>query len=589
MAQRQPIVAVLGHVDHGKTTLLDRIRGTGGAGREAGAITQHIGATEVPLDTLEEVCSPVLGEGREFHLPGLLFIDTPGHHAFASLRSRGGALADIAVLVVDVNDGVMPQTEEAIQILKRNGTPFVVAANKIDAIPGWDAQDGQPFAQALQAQSESARGRLDEAVYDIIGDVTQTADAPANRYDQIEDFRANVAVVPVSAETGEGIPDLLLVLLGLAQQFLEEELQTDVAAEGQGTILEVKEEQGFGLTLDTIVSDGSLREGDHLVIAGPEEPRVTRVKALLKPRPLDEIRDPGERFQHVDEVQAAAGVKVAAPDLEGVTAGAPFSVATDGNLEEVRRELQEEFSVDIPFEDDGVLIKADTLGSLEALARELDDRDIPVHDAGVGDVSRRDVVQAETIEEPIRRAVLGFNVDVLPEAEEELESAGNLELFEADIIYELLDNYDDWVEERTAELEEDRRDQIVHPGKFKVLPDHTFRMSKPAIVGVRVLAGRIRPGQRILLNDGRVVGPIKSIREEDKSLDEAKAGDEVAIALAGVTAGRQVEEGGTYHVNLPEGDASILRSEGGLNPNELDVLDEVCQIKREHEKDLWGM
>ncbi len=582
---RQPIVAVLGHVDHGKTSLLDRIRGSAVASREAGRITQHIGATEVPLSTVEEVCGPILG-GRSFSVPGLLFIDTPGHHAFASLRSRGGALADIAVLVVDVTEGFKPQTKEALNILRRNRTPFVVAANKTDLLPGWDEAGDVPFVEAMQDQPDYVASRLDEAIYELVGDIHEITGQPANRYDRIDDFTQNVAVVPISAETGMGIPDLLLVLMGLAQRFLEKQLETDVAAQGQGTVLEVKEEKGFGLTLDTIVVNGTLRQGDHLVIAGATEPHVTRVKALLKPKPLSEIRESSQRFEHVDEVAAAAGVKVAAPDLEGVTAGAPFRVATEETLEAVREELQEEFRLEIDLEDDGVVIKADTLGSLEALAQELEDREIPIHAAEVGDVSRKDVVVANTINEPLRRAILGFNVEALPDADGARDE--DTSLFTSEVIYELLDQYEVWVEQREKDLEEELRADVVHPGRFEILPDHVFRISKPAIVGVRVQAGRIRPGQRVLRRDGRVVGHVKSIRVDEKSLPEAQAGDEVAIALAGVTVGRQVEDGEVYYVDIPEGDAKYLFQDGNLNHDEMEVLEQVAIIKREDEK-FWAM
>src|SRR3972149_5199108 len=141
---RQPIVSILGHVDHGKTTTQDKIRGTQVAAREAGGITQHIGATEVPLAAIRDICGDLM-EGKEFKVPGLLFIDTPGHHAFATLRARGGALADLAVLVVDLNEGFRPQTIESVKILRQNKTPFVVAANKIDLVPGWRKHEGMPL------------------------------------------------------------------------------------------------------------------------------------------------------------------------------------------------------------------------------------------------------------------------------------------------------------------------------------------------------------------------------------------------------------------------------------------------------------
>src|SRR2546422_69163 len=246
---RQPIVSVLGHVDHGKTTLLDRIRGTGVAGREAGGITQHIGATEVPLAAILEMCGDLV-QGRSFQIPGLRFIDTPGHVAFSTLRARGGALADLAVLVIDVNEGFRPQTIESLNILRRYKTPFVVAANKIDMVPGWRKHEGQPFVRSNQDQPESTREELDRRMYELVGRLFEHGFS-ADRYDRIEDFTTNLAVIPVSAKFGEGIPDLLLTLIGLAQRFLEEQLAT---AEGPavGTILQVEEEKGLGINLEGI-------------------------------------------------------------------------------------------------------------------------------------------------------------------------------------------------------------------------------------------------------------------------------------------------------------------------------------------------
>src|SRR6056297_2453547 len=164
---RTPIVAVLGHVDHGKTSLLDKIRGSAVTAGESGAITQHIGSTAVPLDVISTMAGDLV-DPTDFDLPGLLFIDTPGHHSFTTLRSRGGALADIAVVVVEINDGFQPQTIEALEILQRTGTPFVVAANKIDTTPGWNPNDGRPIQETYEKQSQNARSRLDENLYEII-------------------------------------------------------------------------------------------------------------------------------------------------------------------------------------------------------------------------------------------------------------------------------------------------------------------------------------------------------------------------------------------------------------------------------------
>ncbi|HMK47980.1 MAG TPA: translation initiation factor IF-2, partial [Methanocella sp.] len=326
---RTPIVCVMGHVDHGKTSLLDKIRGTAVVDKEAGAITQHIGATEVPLTTIQTLCKGMLG--ANLVVPGLLFIDTPGHHAFTNLRSRGGALADLAVLVVDINEGFQPQTIEAIKILKQFRTPFVIAANKIDRIHGWTPKANSPFVQTFNAQPDYVKTAVDNKIYELVGRMSDIGFS-ADRYDRIRDFTRNIGIIPISAKTGEGIPDLLMILIGLAQRFLEESLKFEVKGPGVGTILEVKEERGLGHTIDTIIYDGEIKVGDTIVIGGKEAPYVTKVRALLKPKPNREIRVE-ERFDRVPRVAAASGVKILAPDLDRAVAGSPLRVAKEADID----------------------------------------------------------------------------------------------------------------------------------------------------------------------------------------------------------------------------------------------------------------
>ncbi len=588
MVTRQPIVSVLGHVDHGKTTFLDRVRGSSVVAGEAGGITQHIGATEVPLDVIERICGPLM-EDREFSVPGLLFIDTPGHRAFSTLRARGGALADIGVVVVDVQEGLMPQTEEALSILKRNETPFVVAANKIDRLHGWDPNEDEPFPFTVQEQTETVQQRLQDALYELIGDL-HDAGFQADRYDNIQDFTNTVAIVPISALTGEGLADLLLVMTGLAQRFLEGEgkLEATLDAPGRATVLEVKEEKGFGSTLDVILYDGTLHEGDSIVVGTRNDPVDTSIRALLKPKPLDEIRDPSDRFDTVDKVQAASGLKISAPDIDEVVPGAPlYALGEDGRVDALREEIASELSADIQLSDEeGVIVKADTLGSLEALAFELEEAEIPIRMARVGDITARDVVDAETLPEAKDQVILGFGVDVLEEAEGDARKAG-VELITSGIVYRLIEEYEAYVEAMKTERQEDARSQIAFPGKFKFLPDHSFRMRKPAILGVRVLKGRIRQDRRVLTEGGRVVGRIQSIRLDDNPVPEAKQGEEVAIAVDDVQIGRQMEESGIYYIDIPEPDFRKL-DDFDLTLDEQEVMREIAEIKREDE-DFWGM
>jgi len=586
---RTPIVAVLGHVDHGKTSLLDEIRGSAVSEGEAGAITQHIGATAVPLSTVSSMAGELV-DPADFDLPGLLFIDTPGHHSFSTLRARGGALADIAILVVDVNDGFQPQTEEAIDILRRTGTPFVVAANKVDTTPGWNPQDGVPIQGSYESQSDRARSRLDEALYEIIGNLSD-AGFSADLYWRVQNFQNNIGVVPASAVTGEGIPDLLTVLMGLSQRFMKNEMEIDVEGPGEGTVLEVKDERGFGATIDAVVYDGVIREGDTVVVAGQDEPVVTEVRALLRPRELAEIRTE-KQFERVDAVAAAAGTKIAAPDLDDAMAGAPVRVVRDREPDDVIAEVEAELAeIEVETAEDGVVVKADTLGSLEAMANALQEAEVPIMRAEVGDVAPRDVAIAETANQDEHKAILGFNVDVLSDAADELETA-EVMLFDDDVIYQLVEEYEEFVTQRQREQQETVLEKIVRPARFRVLPDHTFRQSDPAVVGVEVASGTLQNNRYVArLADGEPerVGQLSGIQKEGEDVDEARAGERVSVAIDGPTVGRQIEEGEELWVDLPEKHAKILEQEltDEIPADELEALHGYLDERRTRDP-FWG-
>ncbi|AGB14741.1 translation initiation factor aIF-2/yIF-2 [Halovivax ruber XH-70] len=558
---RTPIVAVLGHVDHGKTSLLDQIRGSAVIEGEAGAITQHIGATAVPLDVISAIAGDLV-DPDDFDLPGLLFIDTPGHHSFTTLRSRGGNLADIAILVVDVNDGFQPQTIEALDILQRSQTPFIVAANKIDTVPGWNPTDDAPIKPTYDKQSDRVRGDLDERLYEIIGELSDEGFS-ADLYWRVQHFQRNIGVVPVSAMTGEGVPDLLTVMMGLSQRYMREEMEIDVAGPGVGTVLEVKDEKGFGATVDIVLYDGTIRTDDTIVVGGTTEPIVTDVRALLQPRPLAEIRTES-RFERVEQVDAAAGIKVAAPDLADAMAGAPVRVVRDRDIDDVIEEVEAELAeIAVETEEQGVVVKADTLGSLEAMADACGEAEIPIVRAEVGDVAPRDISVASTAEDTKQQVILGFNVDVLDDAAERAE-IDDVRLFTDDVIYQLVEGYEDFVEELERAQQDTVLENITRPARFRILPDHVFRQNDPAVVGVEVNAGTLQNNERVVRFDGNQterVGVVKGIQEQGEDVDEARAGNRVSVAIDGPTVGRQIHEDEELWIELPEKHAKILEQE----------------------------
>jgi translation initiation factor 5B len=594
MPIRQPIVCVLGHVDTGKTSLLDMLRKTSVQAREAGGMTQHIGASYFPLETLKQLVGPMLsGLKGEIEIPGLLIVDTPGHEAFTNLRRRGGSVADIAILVVDILKGLEAQTLECIDILKARKTPFIVAVNKIDRVPGWKPQPAASFLKSYPIQDSFVREDFDNKLYTVMGGFSRLG-FRTDRFDHIrrEDFTSTIALVPTSAKTGEGLSDLIMILVGLTQQYMKKRLQT-TDGPAKGSVLEVKEEPGLGLTLNTIIYEGTLRKDDLIVVGGKEKPVITTIRAILVPKPLDEIRDPRDRFTSVDCVFAAAGVKIVASNLEGALAGAPlYDVPPGEDASEYAKLVTEEVGrIRIVKEIAGIVVKADTLGSLEAIAEILKKSNVQIRIADVGDVSKRDVIEASVVKsrEPLLGAILAFGVKILPDAETEA-AASNIRIFKEPIIYNMIDNYLEWQRNQREAKVELEFEKLVRPGKIQVLPGFVFRRAKPAIFGVEVLGGIVKPKYRLVRSENvEDIGELQQIQDKGKAISEAKTGMQVAVSMDDPIVGRHVFEKGILFVKVPEHDAKILMSTclEKLSDDEQEVLKEYIKLMQK-KTPFWG-
>ena len=590
MKIRSPIVSVLGHVDHGKTTLLDYIRGSTIADKEAGGITQHIGATEIPNDTIEEICGNFISRLTIKDLiPGLFFIDTPGHAAFTSLRKRGGALADLAVLIVDINDGFKPQTFEALNILKMYKTPFIVVANKIDMLFGWEVHEGVSFKESFNQQAPSVQQNLDTKVYEIVGTLHKEG-FQSERFDRISDFASQISIIPISARSGEGIIEVLAMLLGLAQEYLTEQLEINEDAPAKGTVLEIKEEVGLGLTIDSIIYDGVLRTNDEIALmTSSNEVLKTKIRSILRPLPLEEMRDSKKKFQKFDEVVAAAGIKIAAPNLDDVVSGSPLRVLSD--KEDVEEEILKEIEdITISTEDEGILVKADTLGSLEAIVKLLRELEIPIREADIGDVNRRDIINSSIAlnENDSHGAIIAFNVNVNQNSVDDLENS-DVKLFKGDVIYQIIEEYEAWIDEMEEAKKKAFYDAIIKPAKFMSLPKLVFRQSKPAIIGIESISGTVKQGQTLINKNGEYVGVIASMEDKGETLPSIPRGQRVAMAIKDAVVGKHFDEGDELYVDIPEKHYKFIEREfkEKLTEDEFETLYEFVEIKRKQDPD-WG-
>ncbi|MDT7872155.1 translation initiation factor IF-2 [Stygiolobus sp. CP8521M] len=580
---RQPIVVVLGHVDHGKTTLLDKIRGTAVVKKEPGEMTQEVGASFVPTSVIEKLAEPLKKIFPiKLEIPGLLFIDTPGHELFSNLRKRGGSVADIAILVVDITEGFQKQTIESIEILKNRKVPFLVAANKIDKIPGWRVQNTYSFLESFSKQREDVKNYLDGLVYNLVSQLAEQGFS-SERFDRIKDFTKTVAIVPVSGKTGEGIAELLALLAGLTQNYMKNKLKF---AEGpaKGVILEVKEIQGLGHTIDVIIYEGVLKKNDIIALGGINGPIITKVRSILVPKPLQDIKVVKTDLTAIDEVYAAAGVKIYAPDLENALAGSPlFAVDDESKIEEFKKIIQEEISSVRYYNASvaGVVVKADSLGSLEAIITALQQKKIPIRLADIGPISKRDITEAELTSQEAKEygLIAAFRVKPLPG----IEIPTKIKLIYGEIIYQLIDDIEKYIIDVKESEKRRTLDSLVLPGKFRILPGYVFRRSDPVIVGVEVLGGIIKPKSPLIKKDGRKVGEIQQIQDNKKTVEKATKGMEVAVSIKGnVMVGRQIEEGDVLYTDVPKEDLEILltKYKDIITDDMKEVIKEIINIKK---------
>jgi len=482
LVPRAPIVTVMGHVDHGKTSLLDAIRSSAVAAGERGGITQHIGASEVTTK-----------DGKR-----LVFLDTPGHEAFTSMRARGARVTDIAVIVVAADDGVMPQTLEAISHAKAAKVPLVIAMNKID----------KPDANTDRVKNELAEAGV-----------------------VIEDYGGDTPLVPVSAKTRVGIPELLEIILLVADL---QELKANPKRDAVGTVIEARLDKGRGPVATIIVQTGTLRVGDS-VVAGNTFGKIKALensagKRIPKAGPataavilgLTDVPEAGDVLRVVKDVMTARNLVEARKIAAAAEAGAGSGRAT---LEDLYKQIQAGQAKELR-----IILKADVSGSLGAITHALqqlssDEVKINVLLEAAGDITDNDIMLA-TASDAI---VVGFNTGITETARRAAEAEGvDVRLY--DIIYKLTDDID-------AALKGMLEPEIVEVIEGRAEVRQIFKVGKSTVIaGCFVVDGRIvRNGQARVYRGGRLVATDKldSLRRFRDDVREVGQNFECGIGLAG--------------------------------------------------------
>ena len=577
MKIRQPIVTVCGHVDHGKTSILDCFRNSCIQKGEAGGITQKISFTLYPTEQLKKSCPLIEKSGTKLNIPGFLFIDTPGHAAFTNLRKRGGSLADLAILVIDINEGIKPQTAEVIQILKLNKTPFLIALNKIDNISGWRSPEHtignheekiQSLQKSIESQPSNVKQVFDERYMTLIGSLNSHG-FDSDLFYNIKDFTKKIALIPCSAKTKEGIQELIMMLCGVSQKYLADKLI--LGKEPKGVILEIKKEKSISYA-EAILYDGELSKTDEIAIASFDIPIITKIRIL------EEIQALSSKFKPKEKVQASTGLRLQLITKNEILPGMPFMIYK-GNKEKIKKEFKKEISENIKTEKQGIIIKADSLGSLEALLVLLKQNKIPVVKAGIGKINKTDIISAKANLEinELDAAIVGFNVSVDEDAK---EIQSNVKIITNEVIYKLIEEIVEFRTEKKKEIEKKRLMGLTTICKLKILPQYIFRNTKPAIFGVKVEAGKLISGLSLIDKEDEKIGRVKKIQSENKAVGEAKEEMEVAISIPGVNFERQLKNKEFLYSNISESQfKTFKKNKDLLSQNEIKILQEIAEIK----------
>ena len=577
MKIRQPIVTIVGHVDHGKTSILDCLRGTCVQEGEVGGITQKISFTSYPMNQLKTSCYLIEKSGIKLDIPGFLLIDTPGHAAFTNLRKRGGSLADLAILVIDINEGIKPQTAEVIQILKHNKTPFIIALNKIDNISGWRfSKDKEKISlkENIESQQQNIKQVFDERYMTLIGSLDAYG-FDSDLFYNIKDFTKRIALVPCSARTHEGIPELIMMLCGMSQKYLNDKLK--LGKDARGVMLEIKKEKETSY-IESILYDGELKRTDQIAIANfTGEPIISKIRILEEIKPLS------AKFATKEKVEASTGIRMQLVSKEEILPGMPFEIYKD-NLEELKEKFKKEISDNIKTEKQGIIAKADSLGSLEALLVLLKQKNIPVVKAGIGKISKADIISAKANLEinKLNAVIVGFNVGICDDAEELRKEQGKkLKIITEKVVYKLIEDLEKWRIEKQKEIEKKRLMELSTICKLKILHQYVFRNTNPTIFGVEVIGGKLTKNINLINEMGEKVGKTKAMEHERKKVDEGTPGQEISLSVSGTNYERQLKDKNFLYGDLGEKQfKTFKKNKDLLSSQEIKIIQDIVEIKR---------
>ena len=525
---KAPVICFLGHVDAGKTSLKDCI--TKKLTKEAGDITQNIGATFVPQKDILKIAGSIKGKFKiDNKFPGLLVIDTPGHAAFTNLRQQGSSHCDLGIVVIDINQGVQPQTIESVEMLKEKKVPFIVALTKIDRIDQW-INSKQPNLRKALKVNKNCTNTLTYMIEDIKYELNKL-EIQSEFYFNNKKPESVYSLIPLSAHTGEGIPDLVSMISYLSLNWMSKKItyRDNVKASIVNCVFDKK----VGWTIDCIISNGTIYQNQEFIVTTLTKPKKIKIKNLI-------IKKNG-KLENVESVKASNAFRVIASNLEGCLSGTKLRLINDNEEELIEKANQDmiNFWDKFEFKDEGGILLASSLGELEAAYSLFQKENLNITKAFIGDLREgfldRISIMLDKQNEKKYKTIYYFG-NLNSKIENYLKFK-NFHLIAQPVIYHLINK----IKEYNESCEEEVRDELlskgesIYPALCRIVPNCIFNSggNQEIVIGLKVRAGKIKKDSvfAALNNSGEIVeiGKVLSIQSDNKDIDEASIGDKVAV------------------------------------------------------------
>ena len=599
---RSPICTVLGHVDAGKTSLLDMLRESNVQKKEAGGITQKIGTTFMKKESIEEITKEI---NKEIKIPGIIYVDTPGHECFSAIRLCGLLISDIIIIIVDIFKGLEQQTIECINLLHEYKKPFIIAVNKIDRLNGWKSNTPNMstcLKNVLKNQNKNTLSILDDHINKICNQLSSYG-FHSSLYYKNNDIKYTISIVPISAKLGFGLPDLIMLINVLSQQMISSKLTVTNKVDG-GYIIEKIKDKKYGNLLSSLLINGKIKNNDCIMLLDENDNIVEfQLKHLYEPIEGLEVKD-SLNILLVPEINTQLPFIIKCNDELNPKPGTPFYVVNKDNKTKIY-ELLEKYKNKylnpnkIKLEKYGIQINAKTYNSAQGLGELCNTKGIQISKIMIGDINKINLMKLNNKYENLNKTkndftfnkrymvILAYDTCVSDELLKMAEDM-NIKIMTNKLIYQLVEEYENHVVKLDKEFK-NQYPNLRKPCEIKIIDKFVFHKKDPIIIGVSVTKNNLHIGMVIEAiidkknvdkknidkkNIGKMaikLGKITSIKKHDKQIEEAKENDVVCIKIELVNANDY-----KYEYGKDFDDKSLVKSV--ISNNELELLSKYPTI-----------